>query len=159
MSMITALLHRLREINERAAPGLRLLEPPVHVRQLATLADHRYIPISPMLSQRFDFAGAWKNAALAQDWLSPDEMKAAWTDAAIRQQLSVRREHWEASVFATHPTNRLTLFAIDRIDGNETYLLWPEEPAQEPGVVVYASHQTHEFDDLRAFAKWLVGDA
>ena len=157
--MVAALLQRLREINERKNPGLQLLEPPAHVRQLATLADHHYTPISPMLRQRFDFAGAWKNAARAQDWLSADEMKAVWSDATIQQQLSVRREHWESSVFTAHPLSRLSLFAIDRIDGNETYLLWPEEHAQEPGVVVYAGHQTHEFDDLRAFASWLVGDA
>lgn len=158
MGMIAAHLKRLKEHNEQVQEGSQWIEPPGHVvLRVPTLQEHHSVPSTPMVQQRFSFAGAWRNAAMGQDWLGVEDMKSVWLDPVIQKQLSRRREHEDSSVLTAYPLGRLSLFGIDLIGSNESYLVWSDQGGVEARVVVYSGgHHTHEFDDLQTYFRWLV---
>jgi len=155
MSMISAYLKRLSDSNARADHSPPEHSPPLHASQIATLHPGHFRAATPMLQQRFDFCGAWRQAALQQDWLDPAQMRLAWSDPVIEARLALRRDEG-TGIVASVPSNRLSLFAFSPARPDETYLVWPEQTGDEPALHLHSHHQTHEFANLRDFLAWLV---
>jgi hypothetical protein len=103
---------------------------------------------SPMLKTRFTYAARWEKATYGHTWLSLDDMAQLWTDASLRSAVDVRKEHWLDSPPATYHANELSLFAVDRMGGEEIYLIWPPSVGDEPKVVAYFLDDRRDFENL-----------
>ena len=69
-------------------------------------------------------------------------------------QIAMRRENWPFALSRVEPHDS-ALFAVDREEYQETYLLWQD--AIEPGVVTYSSGDEYCFHDLAEFVRFLLG--
>jgi len=156
---IRRLLERLQEVN-RVSDGdegmAQELEPPTtDLTDVPSLQKGVYLPLSPMVRERFRFAGSWKNAGLGQRWLSLSEMRTAWTNRSIQKQIRTRQEHWENAIVAKFPPERLALFGFDADIGDETYLAWTDT-RKEPQVILYSDYDEERFKDLKACLRYLI---
>lgn len=78
-------LEQLRSLND--TDDIRQsLEDPASGADIATLDPATTMPLSPMLRERFAFAGAWDGAALGQTWLGLAQVAAA--SALVRDRPS-----------------------------------------------------------------------
>ena len=158
MKSIRTLLVRLKERNEREDFGGTLRQrimPPDPFGPVATLDPRISKQLTPMLRERFSFAGEWTNAATGGRWLSLPGMQMLPKQTKVRRQIRLRVENWKQSPVATFPRNRLSLFGIDESECDETYLLWSD--SKEPEVVAFYSWEEKRFRDLQAYLEFLIG--
>jgi hypothetical protein len=134
----------------------RVAAPASFAKGVPSLQAGRYLPASPMLSVRFEFAGAWQAAGIGHDWLSVAQMEEAWGDAVIQEQIGMRRRYWKHSAITKMRPEQLCLFGVNRNEAEETYAVWMSEEDEEPRFVMFAGHDEYEFDDFRAFLRFLV---
>ncbi len=156
MSDIIGLLELLRKQNDANDYGgllKQVIQPPAGLERIATLGK-RLRDASPMIADRFRFAGEWVNAAGAQRWLTIQQIRAAGKERAIARLLSSRRKHWPASLMATSSPDDVSLFGVDELEGDETYLIWGDRP--EPRVASYLGHDEQVFGDFREYLSYLT---
>jgi hypothetical protein len=122
---------------------------------LPTLKRGSSQPITPLLAARFTFAGRWLHASLGMEWLAPTHLRKAYTDVQIRQQIAIRREHWDGCILAQLPPERITLFGIDRVEFAEVYLAW-KRPGTEPAVHWYTGQHEYGFANLTKYVEFLL---
>ena len=129
----------------------QIILPPDPLREpkIASLNPGRHLLMSPMLEERFRFAGNWANATLAFTWLSLIEIENAWTDNQIKRQLALRKDYWPTSVLNLCTLDKLVLFAIDIDQKDEMYLVF--HGADEPQVVSYFGSQEKRYDNLQTY--------
>jgi hypothetical protein len=159
---IAELMEKLKALNTRRNESKGLfngLFPQVQTKPeplgkgIPSLVRNVYLNPSPMIEARFSVVGRWENGVLCQTWLAISEMKKAWTDKSLLGQISLRRENWPQSPLRTHPPERTSLFAVDKEEGEESYLLWPPMDGAEPAVLRYVGHDEQICKDLAAFIK------
>jgi hypothetical protein len=159
VTRLAALLERLEYNNAQSYQDLlpqQVEKPGRQVKDVPSLTRGAYVAITPMIQERFGYAMSWRNAVGGQTWLSIDEMIAAWDDREILGDLDVCRRHWDGHVLSSHPTSRLSLFGLDREEGDASFLVWPKRGAGEPRVVVYAGQDMIEFENFEQHLEWLL---
>lgn len=109
-----------------------------------------------MIKERFLFAGQWICPDGIYTWLGLPDMEGTWTNARTLRQIGVRREHWDESAPRQFPPERLSLFGIERREGEEIYLVWPVALSKEPEVWVYFGQSERVHKNLREYLKWLL---
>ncbi|QIF02153.1 hypothetical protein [Roseimicrobium sp. ORNL1] len=150
---------KLMQVDEATLSKQQLFAPETEAPTLVPTLDPDFSrPITPMLAARFKFASRWENGTYGHDWLSVAEMRELWTARDKMGAVDVRKEYWDDSPPATCPWNRLSLFAVDYLGGEEIYLLWPDELEEEPSVVAYFLDTPHEFPDLSKMWEFYVAE-
>ena len=134
------------------------IEPPDEIDDgIPTLQTGVYRPPTPMIADRFRFAGRWENAQVGLTWLSLRDMQSAWIDDSIRETLAVLRMHWQDSAPALHDDAELSLFAWEPEQRDHVYFVWRSTAATEPRVAWYRAQREDTYDNLDAFLRFLVG--
>ena len=155
MTLTLALQRLWNQNQEEGRPQRRTRTAPLKAG-VPTLAKGITRPASPQLLERFAFAGTWRSALLGQTWLSESRMRQAWNAGTLREQVEVREKYWDNSILTIESAERVTLFALDQEDNDETYLVWKGE--KEPRVLLYSGHSETWYPDLLRFVTAFLGD-
>jgi hypothetical protein len=156
MTAITKMLDTLKTQNdEDDYSGIlkQAIGRPEPLGRIATLGL-RSRELSPMLVDRFRFAGEWVNAVGAQRWLSLRQIRASLRAPPIKRVIALRFKYGEQLLVSSVPRECLTLFGIDEEECEETYLLWTNAP--EPKVVTYISYQEQVYKHLKAYLAFVT---
>lgn len=154
------LIYEMDDVFKLAPEHHRTLHPsdeiPVTVPTLKRGVER---PVTPQLAARFSYCGTWEGAVLGETWLGLHAMRRLWRDGEARKQIAERREHWSHTAVARRPLDQLSVFGIDTVERNESYLVWPMDDGPEPAVVHFLGHDQKEFGDLEAYLDYLVHGA
>lgn len=157
---ILALLEALRarrESDEYASEFPQKIRPASPITKgIPTLKRGVHRRPTPMIRQRFEFCGAWKGAFIGLEWLSVSGMRSALRNKEIMHQIRGRRDYCEGSAPAIYDWDSLSLFAVDRLDKDEIYLVWDEDERKEPKVVWYFAQSESEFANLKEYLEYLL---
>jgi hypothetical protein len=149
---VNSLLANLRLKNRKKDFGLlaqTLFPKEDFADAIPSLTPEIYFPMSPMLSDRFQFAGRWENATAAFTWLSLHDMRSAWTDSQILESIRLRKSNWPDSVLTQYAPEKISIFALDLDEGNEIYLISEDRP--EPLIVSYFEGQEDRYKNLSEY--------
>jgi hypothetical protein len=125
--------------------------PPAPVRELATFDPKVTRPLSPMLRERFEFAGTITVGG--EVWVAAGDIAAATRKRQLLGNHKARREHWENSVPMRFEDGALSLFAYDPVSQEDVvYLVWTGR-AVEPELWQYHSMDEQKFRDVNAFLR------
>jgi hypothetical protein len=152
MNDIKQLLEVLKRINEaETIPTLaQEIFPPENLAldTVPTLLPGVEKPMSEMLRARYEFAGAWVNAAFKQTWLGLSQMRDLKDNGQVLENLEIDRRHYEHHILQGADWGDLSLFGIDLQDGGKTFLEW--RGTAEPRVITYVGYSIFRYRDLRA---------
>ena len=126
MNKIKTLLDELKEFNQNAdgSTNAQTIEAPSPLpTKIPTLETGTYQHINKDLEERFAYCGRWINARGGQDWIIPSDMEQVWDIGSDLAEIVEVRLEFHLTAYAR---SMLTLFAVDRLDYNETYLVWSE---------------------------------
>lgn len=155
---LIVLLEKRKVRNENREDPCRILKqvisPPEPLTDVPALDMGVRKKLTPMLRDRFEFAGEWVNAVAAQTWLSLSRMAAILKKRSVRQQIARRTKYWSSSIVAKTPKDSLSLFAIDEVEQEESYLVWGKR--KEPGIVAYTCNDEKFFASLKAYLIYLT---
>lgn len=151
---LLAALQRQRSSDNILVQGVSVPEDVNAFKGVPSLKKGTYWDFTPMLRARFSFASTWTNAAAAQRWLSLSEMESAREKDSILQQIEVRKRYWTKCMLNRAALDRLSLFGVDDVEKEETYLLWGGQV--EPRVLQYVGHDEKEFEDLNEYLEFLT---
>ncbi len=143
----TDLLVGLREINKTNIPALeQIISDPKRVvgARIPTLFSGAYLPLTPMLTARFQFAGRWTYATLGFTWLSLSDMEDL-SDFS-KEAIDLRKENWPTAIVNRVPLHQIGLFATSE-DGEEIYLFF-DTSSLEPQIVTYVGWQENFYRNL-----------
>lgn len=157
---VLALLRRMKALND-ADPSREehdVLPPDKPATHITTLDGQTIRPLSPMLQARFDFAGAWRDARLSQNWLSLAEIGAANNDPQIAESIAIRTEnsYGEEPPGGVAPDS-CAIFAHNPHELDETYLVWHGD-SEEPVIWEYFGGDVSYFVHLESYLSHIVGD-
>lgn len=157
---VLALSRRMKDLNDAdsSREEHRVLPPETPATHIATLDGRLTRPLSSMLQARFDFAGAWKDARLSQNWLSLAEIKGAKDDPQIAESIAIRTEN----NYGDEPPGGVAaeccaIFAHNPYELDETYLVWHGDN-EEPVVWEYFGGDVSYFVNLESYLSYIVGD-
>lgn len=130
---------------------------------IPTLQDGVYRPCSPMLKQRFEQFGRWREASHGH-WLSLDDMQSLWRadlDDEWLQEIALQRrageEDWPNEASALFQHHRLSLFAGSDIGNEKIYLLWLDFE-EEPQLWVYDANGESRYANLHEYLLAYLSD-
>jgi hypothetical protein len=153
MDSVSDLLRRLWRLNQEDGIQQSRSDPSDPTDEIATLAGAARL--SPMLKERYAFAGTWRKAALDQNWLALEDI-----DAAIIRTRASREFHARtaSSAFRAELSRaQVALFGINHGTNEATYLIWAPG-REEPAICAYYGGRSDLFGDLQRFLAFLVGD-
>ena len=107
-----------------------------------------------MIRERFAFAGKWEYAWLGQTWLGIEDMEAVWENDEILSQIKTRKDNWEDGAPWTYREDELSLFGIDQVEFEESYLVWRDDGGAEPALYIYTSQRESRFENLFEFLRY-----
>lgn len=153
------LLKKLKKINDEEADEFMQQELfPAEEKMIKdgipTLKRNSSRPMTPMLKERFMFAGRWEDAFI-DSWLSLSEMKKCPSHRATMAKVKSRIKDWDGAIIGDIDLEDLTLFGFDAEKGAETYLVW-NKISKEPKVVYYHDQHENEFKDFNAYLKYIT---
>lgn len=133
-------------------------------RGVPTLKNGVYREYSPMLSERYEMFGRWKNATHGH-WLSITDMESLWEDdpaedflKSIKMMRQAGEDGWPNEASALFRPERLSLFACSDLTNETIYLLWLDFE-DEPEFWVYDSNGETRYKNLEEYLKaYLNGD-
>lgn len=145
------LFEKLREKNLQTEGVNQKLGPPESAsilnKGITTLSlYHR--ELSPMLKARFEYCSYWIDANLGHNWLSLSQIEEYLNMDTIVSQINIRKNFWENALINNYPDSNISLFGIDQVEMEETYLIWSEEEI-EPVLCKYVGHNELIFDNLK----------
>lgn len=132
--------------------AVRLAKPDPGWTTLPTFDPTVSRPLSPMLAQRMAYAGTIRDGF--EKWLGPKDMQKAMRTRKVLASFEDLEAHWLNSAPARLRRDQLTLFALGDEPGSVTFLAWPHDAVDEPGVVRYHGQSERVFRNLNAFLKW-----
>lgn len=155
---------RLREIGLLASDGhasAQVVFPPEesHSRGVPTLKKGFFQPMTAMLNDRFNYAGCWKMADSGHDWLSLSQMENAVNDDSVRKRYEELLEFWEDCPLVGIPHERISIFGMHPLQGEEIYLLWPSTDFVEPAILSYTGNFETRHVNFRGYLETLVEGA
>lgn len=149
------LLRQLWNLNEEDGIRQSRNDPSGAQDDIATLDGARPMRLSPMLRERYAFAGRWRKAALDQTWLGLNDINTAvietCLDREVHAQAASRTLPWTIS------KAQVTLFGINHDTREATYLIWLPD-REEPVICAFYGGRSDLFGDLERFLEFLVGD-
>lgn len=157
MTTIEAALAKLKaynEANELNAILTQVVFPPDPLSEIPTLDRNTYRPLTPMLAARFRFGGRWENAAASQIWLGLRDMRAMLLNGDVLSQIDRRIRNWPTASLGKFSKANISLFGIDQLDDEETYLLWGGK--KEPAIAAYIGHEEKVFPNFRDYLLFLT---
>lgn len=110
--------------------------------------------LSPMLIDRFLYAGLWKSGR--DCWLGyNDIIHLIRNDDVVSVHFSLREE-WEGSAPMRFSDDRLSLFGItEGVPENLIYLVWTDI-CIEPEIWSYKNYMCNKFDNLEEFLTFVL---
>jgi len=166
---VTALLELIREDFPRRKRELekireefgdlgtveQIIEPPELVEAIPTFDPAVSRSLTPMLRERFAFAGAWTEGG--RRWLSASQMREWTSKPDIRHHHAILREHHNGSAPMRFRDDQLGLFGVDLEElGNFDYLVWGTDDG-EPQVWHYrVGAPATKFRHLVNYLKWYL---
>ncbi|BDR55723.1 hypothetical protein [Xylocopilactobacillus apis] len=136
------------DIQQRILPGSV-------VDRVPTLDAAVYQAASPLLKERFLYAGSWQD--IGETFISVNEMAELVDKPHFRNWVASMRDDWEGSAPAMYPDSRLSLLSVmSQDEGDYTLAVW-NNPA-EPEIWRYSGQSEHKFKDLLAWFNWLNGN-
>lgn len=130
-------------------------KPEIGRSQIRTLAG-TYKPLSPMLEERFLYAGAWENANLSQNWLSQSEIDDVESSDTIKRWIELRYENWSHCPPSNFNSADVAIFGVNPFEPDETYLVWRSGQV-EPEVWTFFGADYHMFTNLKRFFMYYTG--
>lgn len=159
MNKIKDLLLALKKINEDDVTNEQIIhEKYEEFRKHIYTLDGTKREISPMLKERFEFAGKWEDAFLLQTWLSLEEINNYSNIQELVESIKLRMENWEDVPPASVGLSQVSIFGFDPFDTNETYLEWVVGE-MEPKIWVFVDGYYHMFNHLENFLKYTIGES
>jgi hypothetical protein len=150
------LLQRDRANDPRIQPPQKIRPPDPFGKGVPTLQKNVYRKPTPMVDERFRFAGQWRGVDPCGTWLSLPEMEQVWTNRRMQKHIRTLREHWDESAPHQFPAERLSLLALSRSQGDQVYLVWPKNQAAEPEVWCYFGQSQTVYRNFREYVKWML---
>lgn len=129
------------------------ISPPSQYDSIATFAEGTSRPLSPMLTERFQYASditrgldVWAGIGTIASMVQSEHVQSLHTSL---------REHWVDSAPYQFSDDSLSLFGytID-VPENIVYLAWAGEA--ELRVYVYSSQSEERFDNLDTYLQWCL---
>lgn len=154
------LLKELKYFNDRMNDALlmqKISSPSGSSGKIATLEKGEFREITPMLQSRFQFAGKWVNAAFGISFLDINEINTVFGNEDYIEQINVRIDNWDDSVFDRYEHGQITIIGIDQEEYDEIYLVWKDD-SSEPGVCVYLDDDEMIFNDFNHFLRYALGN-
>lgn len=130
-----------------------------YLKGIPTLKKSVYRRPTSMLRERFDFCGRWSNPFIGLEFLGISDMINVVKDNALVRQIDARRRYWKGSAPSQRKDEDLSLFAVDRNDMSEVYLVWKNDFPAEPGLAWYVAQHEHYFRNLSEMLKYLLGNS
>ena len=136
---------------EEIGPLEQKIEPPEPIgKGIPTLKKGVYAKPSPMIEERFRYAGTWLQ--MDEIWLGVRDMEKTVKTKNVQETIKAQKEYWEGSAPMRFPPEKLSLFAIvDGVVGDQTYLVWPEKEGAEPEIWVYAGQSETKYKNLEKY--------
>jgi hypothetical protein len=130
------------------------ISKPQKLDALPTFSEHKKRDLSPMLSERFSFAGTIKDGT--ETWLSQKDMTRAVISKKNLKTLESLHKNWEGSVPQKYSADQVGIFSIqpDQPE-NITLLVWTDSSI-EPMLVRYNGQNESKFLNLEKFLEWAV---
>ncbi len=149
------LLRQLWSLNKQDGIRQSRSDPSDPQHDIVTFDAARTMRLSPMLRERFAFAGRWRNAALNQTWLDLDDIDTAMIETCMSReahaQIASRTLPWTIS------EAQVTLFGINDDTLEAAYLIWLPD-REEPVICAFYGGRADLFYDFERFLEFLVGD-
>ncbi|MDO1517274.1 MULTISPECIES: hypothetical protein [unclassified Neisseria] len=124
-----------------------------NIDTMPTLAKGIEKILSPLLVERFQFAGNWMD--IGEQFLGIEELKKLIASKNFQKWLRSMRENWEGSAPNLYQDDQLSVFSIiDKNNGNYSLLVWIENET-EPEVWRYFGQSEQKFKNLTTYFEWL----
>ncbi|MCF4130195.1 hypothetical protein [Methylobacterium sp. SyP6R] len=149
------LLRQLWDLNKKDGIRQSRSEPSDPPDDIVTLDAARTMRLSPMLRERYAFAGRWRKAALDQTWLDLDAIDAAVIETCMSREAHAQTASRTLPWAITEA--QVTLFGINDDTREATYLIWLPD-REEPAICAFYGGRSDLFSDLGRFLEFLVGD-
>lgn len=163
MDNIKDLIIRVEHINnELTSIPSELHTYNMEIDCIPTLQPEFYRIASPMLRERYNNFGYWRNATHG-DWLSINDMKELWKNEStqyienIKHQLSACSQTWPNDACSLFKDNRISIFAADVNSFERIYIVWLDE-VDEPEIWVYDSNGMARYKNLKFYLKAYLDD-
>jgi hypothetical protein len=161
-SKIVRLLKKLtaeRSTDEYADEFPQQIDKPTSIgKGIPTLQKNVYRQPTPMIRERFKYAGRWENPFVANTWLSVSDMKSLWTDERAQENVQILRDYWENSAPALHSNKELSMFGMGPDDSDQLYLVWHHDKKREPNVVWYRAQREDWYENLQEYVEFIAGE-
>ena len=89
-----------------------IVHDPLPIMPIPTFEDAIFHEITPMLSDRFQFAGTIEDGD--EIWVSLQKMAKVMSQPGIRRSFQNIRNHWENSIISQYDQSKLSLFSYER---------------------------------------------
>ena len=136
---------------EEIGPVEQTIDPAEPVKNgIPTFKKGVYKKLPPMLEERFKYAGSWQ--IIDEIWLGLSDMEKQLSNKNVQATFKAQKENWDGSAPMSFPPERLSLFAVtEGVDGDQAYLVWPEQEGEEPEVWKYADQNETKYKSLQKY--------
>lgn len=157
--------HKIEQVFEELKDDSIVHPRESHSKEIPTLKKENYREASPMLLERFNFAGAWEDSTHG-DWLSISEMKYLWLNESkilnerikeIKENLLSISENWANDAISLFKSNRISVFAASNYTNERIYLIWFDDII-EPELWVYDVNGFSRFENLEYYLDSYIND-
>jgi len=125
---------------------------------ISTLEKGMYRKLSPMLKERYNYAGKWIDATAGITWLSLEEINNFHDNVLLQRQVDTRINNWKDTIFDKFNRGQISLFGVWADEYHEIYLVWVDDSV-EPVVYEFRSYYEKIFENLDSYIEyWLDTD-
>lgn len=158
MKTIREMLDELKHQNSLEDYIEQEIYPPEKtINEIPTLKKGFKRSMSKMLSERFAYAGTWKDAYLSQTWLGLSEMENFDENTLLSEWISLRIENWDGMPPESELPENCAVFAYDPYSPNETYLVWKSNE-EEPMIWRYSDGDYYVFNNFQRYLEYAIGE-